>query len=203
MTCSIRFARLWPYSDLRVRTRIPKVQNASLRYIFGLRKYNRISHKMKDLKLLNMKTRRQLFSVKLYHKIILTKAPACLLERLTFRTNVDNINIRHKYHITPPRHKTAVFQMSFSYDVYVRYNSPSSRLLILSVSTLSCAVEIFIYDHQRYIYFLSIFIIILFCVNFNWFWLLTPLIARIPFSFKCMLIVRASVYVTGPQFLQN
>ena len=82
--------------------RIQKVQNSCLRFIFGIRKYERISHKLLDLKWLNMANRRKLHAACLFHKIISNKSPSYLYNKISFRTDVHNVNVRFKGIITPP-----------------------------------------------------------------------------------------------------
>lgn len=53
--------------------RIQRVQKSCLRFIYGIRKYDRITHKLRDAKWLNMSSRRKLHMATLFHKII----PVC------------------------------------------------------------------------------------------------------------------------------
>lgn len=97
--------------------RIQRVQNSCLRLIHGIRKYEAISHKLKETNWINMKQRRYLHSVTLFHKVIQNRTPPYLYDKITFRTDVHHINIRRKHAISVPRHFTALFQRSFSYNI--------------------------------------------------------------------------------------
>lgn len=55
--------------DVNDSLRIPRLQNSCLRFIYGIRKYNHILGKLKDGGWLHMKLRRELHSLRLYHKI--------------------------------------------------------------------------------------------------------------------------------------
>ena len=59
--------------------RIQRVQNSCARYIFGIRKYQSISHKIKELKWFTMEERRILHSCCLFHKVIKTGIPKYLI----------------------------------------------------------------------------------------------------------------------------
>ena len=55
--------------------RIQKVQNACLRYIFKIRKYDHITYKLKEVEWLNMRSRFKLQSLTLYHRVLSVGAP--------------------------------------------------------------------------------------------------------------------------------
>ena len=50
--------------------RIQKIQNHCIRFIFGIRRRNRVSYKPKELSWLNMLNRRKLHALCLYYKLI-------------------------------------------------------------------------------------------------------------------------------------
>ena len=103
--------------------KIQVAQNSCLRLIYGVRKYQHISHKLKEAHWLNMANRRFLTSACLYHSIISEKEPINLYKKILFRGHAHNINVRHKHTITPPAHKTALFERSFSYQISKVYNN--------------------------------------------------------------------------------
>uniref|UniRef100_A0A1Y1LAN8 Reverse transcriptase domain-containing protein n=1 Tax=Photinus pyralis TaxID=7054 RepID=A0A1Y1LAN8_PHOPY len=98
--------------------KIQKMQNSCLRLIFGIRKHEHISHKLKEIDWLNMSKRRLLHSASLFHKIISTKMPTYLYEIIKFSSSS-----RHYKLITPPLHKTQMFKRSFSYNIASVYNN--------------------------------------------------------------------------------
>lgn len=103
--------------------RIQVVQNSCLRLIFGIRRGQHISHKLKELKWLNMSERRLLHSACLFHTILTKKTPPYLYRKITHRTDIHNLNIRHKGTLTPPCHRRELFKRSFSYQITAIYNS--------------------------------------------------------------------------------
>lgn len=122
-----QFSHCYPvyYCCLTVvdKMRIQKVQNCCMRYITGSRKYDRISHKLSELRWLNMENRARLHSLTFYHKILLSNSPIYLRRKVTFRTDIHNLNVRSKGLISPPLHTTAIFERSFSFNIYKLYNS--------------------------------------------------------------------------------
>ena len=111
-----------PCLDGVERARIQRAQNACLRFIYGIRRGSRISHTLKWAGWLSMAQRRLLHSACLYHSVICNKTPAYLYNKIRFRTDVHNINVRHKNTITIPKHKLQMFKRSFSYCVPDVYN---------------------------------------------------------------------------------
>lgn len=97
--------------------RIQKLQNCCLRLIFGIRKFEHIRHTFKENNWINMRNRRYFHSVCFFIKILQSKSPPYLYNKITFRTDVHNINIRYKHALTPPIHSTQFFKRSFSYNI--------------------------------------------------------------------------------------
>lgn len=102
--------------------RIQKIQNACLRYIYGIRKFDHVSHKLMDIGWLSMRGRRELQTLFFYHKIITTKSPPYLYNKIRFRTDVHNVTTRFRGLISPPYHRTALFERSFVFCIYKKYN---------------------------------------------------------------------------------
>lgn len=107
----------------RDQKRIQYIQNYCVRMISGLRKYDTgISAKLKEIKWLDMSERRRLHSLVLYNKIIFKKQPEYLYQKIKFRFEAHNLDLRHKFLLTPPTHKTTLFERSFSYNIAALYN---------------------------------------------------------------------------------
>lgn len=102
--------------------KIQKLQNSCLRFIYGIRRRDRISHALVWAGWLNMSRRRTLHCLCLYHKIILHKRPPYLYNKIKFRTDVHHINVRHRHALTIPLHRLEMFKRSFSYCVPNMYN---------------------------------------------------------------------------------
>lgn len=108
--------------DKQDSNRIQKVQNACIRFIYGIRKYDHVTYKLKELKWITMENKRKYHALCFFHKLIKLKSPQYLYNKIRFRTDVHNINIRKKDMLSLPPHKTSLFQRSFSYNVVKMYN---------------------------------------------------------------------------------
>lgn len=133
-----------PCIDSIESRRIQKVQNSCLRLIFGIRRPQRISHKLKTVGWLNMYNRRRLHLVCLFHKILKFKTPPYLLKKLSYRSDVHNINIRRKFLLTVPRHRKEIFKRSFSYNIAACINK-------LPFDGLSLSCDCFKKLYKRYL----------------------------------------------------
>lgn len=123
-----------PCLDQNFCNRIQRVQNSCIRFIYGIRKFEHVSHKLHDLHWLNMQNRRHFYSLCLFQKILITKTPPYLYNKISFRSDVHNLNIRFKGLFTPPRHRTSLFERGFKYNIYKLYNKVSSDVHTLNIS---------------------------------------------------------------------
>ena len=111
-----------PCLDHIYKQKIERVQKSCLRYIYGIRKFERISHKLEDAGWATMEKRRELHSVVLFHKVIYYQTPPYLLNKITFRSDVHTLNLRFGDRISPPPHRTAMFRRCFTWNIYLLYN---------------------------------------------------------------------------------
>lgn len=119
--------------DSECKHRIQKVQNACTRFIFGIRKYDHVSPSFRELNWLNMDSRRLLHFCCFLHKIMNdSESPSSIKNRLIFRRDVHSLNIRYPGKLAMPRHRSAVFQRSFSYNAVRCYNSLPESLFSLN-----------------------------------------------------------------------
>lgn len=113
-----------PCLDLEDRNRIQKVQNTCTRLILDLRKYDHVSHLFEELNWLKMENRRAFhlgnFTMKILKNPIL---PSSIRDRFVFRVSVHSRDVRCVDSLTVPRHRTAMFQRSFTYNGIKFYNS--------------------------------------------------------------------------------
>ena len=102
-----------------------RAQNACVRFIFGLRKYDHISHRFLDLNWLRMDQRRLLYFSTFLVKILNDpESPDSIRERLLPRHGVHSVNVRNTDRLTLPHHPTALFQRSCTYNAVMIYNGP-------------------------------------------------------------------------------
>ena len=137
-----------PCLTARDRARIQRIQNACMRLIFSIRKYDRISHKLQDLGWLNVQNRRTLHAYVIFHKLLITGTPPYLLDKITFRTDVHTLNLRFRGLLTPPAHKTELFKRSFSYQIYKLYNDLPDDVKQLLPGAFRRAIVKMLYNRQ-------------------------------------------------------
>jgi exonuclease III len=142
------FEVYFPCIDSDTSRRIQRVQNSCIRFICGIRKFQHISHKFSELGWLNMTNRFKLRAACLFHKIIQTKTPPYLLNKIKFRTDVHNINLRNVMLITPPLHKTACFERSFTFVLHKIYNSVPHHMIDLNYNSFKNQFSKLLYCKQ-------------------------------------------------------
>ena len=111
-----------PCLTVRCRRRVQVVQNACLRYVHGLGRREHVSHWLGRTGWLNMQQTRTLHSLSMFHKIVCSHKPSYLYSRITFRTDVHNINVRRRMDVSVPRHVSAAYERSFTYMVSSLWN---------------------------------------------------------------------------------
>lgn len=130
-----------PCLDARTQNRIQLIQNSCLRLIHGIRKYDRISYTLKLTNWLNMRDRRYLHSLCLFHKIISLKCPIYLYKKISFRSDVHHINVRSRGLLTPPMHRTTFFERSFTYNIAKIYNATPNSYKLLGLDAFKRVIR--------------------------------------------------------------
>lgn len=115
--------------DVATTLQIQRLQNACLRFIYGIKRRNRISHTLVWANWLNMSQRRRLHSACFFHRLVLSGTPPYLSTRIRYRCDVHNINVRHRFRLSIPRYRTQLFKRSFSYVICSVYNSIPLNIL--------------------------------------------------------------------------
>lgn len=103
--------------------RIQKVQNFCCRFVFSLRKFDHVSHKIRELGWLPMHIRRKYNFCYFLYKIMKYKIPVELYSRLVPRSAVHSVAVRGRNHLSIPRHSSAMFQKSFTYQAAKMFNT--------------------------------------------------------------------------------
>lgn len=135
--------------------RIQRVQNSCLRFMYGVRKRENISHTLVTAKWLNIRNKFKHQFLCLVHKLITTGTPPYLYNKITYRTDVHNLNLRHKNTIAVPAHRKALFRRSFSYNVAKEYNScppefKNKSLSVFKVNLRNTLFRLQIGQHNPY-----------------------------------------------------
>lgn len=117
-----------------LQDKIQKVQNRCIRFIYGLRKYDHISHFRKSSKILSMQNRRQLHSLTMMFRIKNGLAPSYLCERITRHSDVHNHNTRNRNNIIAPFARSNMRAMSFFIYISKSFNELSNDIKITGVT---------------------------------------------------------------------
>ena len=112
------------------KQRIQRVQNSSLRYIFGLRKYDHITPYLQRLDTLNMESRVKSHALSMLHKTVNNIAPSYLSDKLTYRHNTHNHNTRSRNTLNIRRLHTAKKNGAFFVKTVQDYNTLTSNGII-------------------------------------------------------------------------
>ena len=105
--------------------KIQKMQNNCIRFSFGLRKYDHISHTRISNKILCMQDRSLLHSLTLMFKITNKFAPDYLCNRITYNNNLHNYNTRHRNDIVAPFARSTIRSLSFFVYIAKKFNEIS------------------------------------------------------------------------------
>lgn len=118
----------WPSLLKRDQVSLQKIQNSCLRLSFNLRKFDHISSALHDSKWLTLNERYQLHMACLVFKMVKIQSPHYLFEKLVRGTNIHNCPTRSCHLFTVPRHTTAQFEKSFSYNSVKIFNNLPSHI---------------------------------------------------------------------------
>ena len=102
--------------------KIQRVQNSCMRFVFGLRKYDHISHCYEQNKTLNMENRRKLHALVLMHKIRIGEAPEYLSEKIVRHLDLHDYNTRGRDNIAVQRVNTSIRSNTFFIYISKLYN---------------------------------------------------------------------------------
>lgn len=140
--CDVVYGNCLSYYD---KKRIQMIQNACLRLIYGVRKFESVSPRLREAGWLSMEERRKLHCACFYRDIVFFQRPPYLYKKIIFRTHVHNLNIRFRGKITPPYHKTSIFERGFSFNIARFFNSHPESLMKLSRAAFrKCYKEIIV-----------------------------------------------------------
>lgn len=127
--------------DNFTKNRLQKIQNSCCRYIFRLRRFDHVSHKIRELQWLDVSHLYDYHLSVFTHKILLTASPPYLYEKLIFRRNMHGSNLRNTFQLDIPKHRTSTFERSFIYNAVNVYNNLGSSLKSLPVNSFRKSVR--------------------------------------------------------------
>lgn len=138
----------WPCLTKFWMSKIQRVQNSCLRFIYSIPRRHHVSHALRFANWLNMENRFHLQTSVLIHKILIEKKPSYLHRRIKFRCDVHNINLRHRHTISCPSHKLQLYKSSFTYLCFKIYNSIPEQFKILNMHIFKARYKGFLLNSQ-------------------------------------------------------
>lgn len=135
--------------DQMSQLRLQKIQNTCIRFIYSLRSYDHVSHKLKELKWLNIKNRQKHHLGMFIFKTLKTGVPCYLKEKLEFRHTLHNSNLRVNYNLNIPKHRTSLYRRSFSYSAANVFNKFPIMLKNSNLSLKTIKIKLFEYLIQE------------------------------------------------------
>lgn len=116
------------YPDLNIDmlNKLERLQNLCIRFVFGLRKFDHVSHYRSQLKWLPIRRRRDLHTLSLLHNILFNPgAPAYLKERFKFISSTHTLTLRSSENLSlmTPSHSTKFYHNSFTVSSIRLWNS--------------------------------------------------------------------------------
>ena len=103
------------YQDLSgdLSTKLQRAQNAAIRFIFNLKKYDHITESFSELSMLRLDSRRKLHILCSSYNILHTNTPDYIAKEFISLDSVHNRNTRGSKKLLIPHHRTEVFHNSF------------------------------------------------------------------------------------------
>lgn len=124
----------YPCLDKITQYRLQKIQNSCCRFIFGLKKFDRVSEKINQLGWLNISNTFNLHMSVFVHRLFLTSSPSYLREKLIYRREIHNVNIRFPSTLSLPKFRSAIFTRSFTYNACTIYNTLKNEFKSCSIN---------------------------------------------------------------------
>ena len=106
-----------------LKSKLQKLQNWCIRFIFRLKKFDHISPYFKKLKLLNIEQRREVHSLTQMHKLKKKVGPDYLLEKLICHEDIHHYNTLRKSDFVVSKSRTVSNQNTFFSKVVKSYNN--------------------------------------------------------------------------------
>lgn len=131
------------------RMRIQKVQNSCCRLIYGIRKSEHISHKVKECNWLTMENRRRHHLGVFTYKLLNNMNPPKLVSKLKPRFSIHTRNIRQKSKLTMPQHRTAMFQRCFIYQAIRLFNTLPDEFRLFNINKFKYKFKLCLLDQQN------------------------------------------------------
>lgn len=117
--------------------RLQKMQNICMRFVTYIPRFSHVTPFIRDFGCLKMQERRFVHYVVFLSRLLASGRPSYLCERITRRSSVHNLCLRHvDSTFSIPKHNTASFRSCFSYLSAYIYNNLLSRMNVASPYSL-------------------------------------------------------------------
>ena len=125
------FIIYYPFLDFVDKNRLQKIQNNCCRFIFGLRKYDHVSAKIRELGWMKLDVVFQYHLAVFVYRLFKTPSPPYLRRKFRLRQSIldTNIPLRNLQQLSMPRFFTSIFCKSLSFNIIKSYNKFNSELL--------------------------------------------------------------------------
>lgn len=129
------------------KSRLQRIQNSCIRFSYGIRKFDHISHKYEDAGWLKIVDMHKYHFMCFTHKLLMSSTPSYLCNKLTklAKFNIERSS-RNKNTLLIPKHKTAAFTRSFSYLAPKLYNQLPNDFKNLSLINFKKRLKSFVSD---------------------------------------------------------
>nr|CAH7740815.1 unnamed protein product [Callosobruchus chinensis] len=108
--------------------RLQIMQNTCVRFIENLRKFDHVSYAYYHLEWLNIQNLFKYSLINFTHRIMLTSSPSYLRDKFVCRMAIHERQVRFRFTLTMPIHRTTLFRRSFTYNAIHLYNSLKQEL---------------------------------------------------------------------------
>ncbi|KAI5732387.1 hypothetical protein M8J77_026107 [Diaphorina citri] len=124
--------------------RLQVAQNACVRYVYGVKRWEHITPYYNRARLLRLEDRKKILTLCLLYKILVSKSPPYLYEKFQFRSSVTTrVTRSHDLLLDIPPHNTTSYANSFLLASATLWNSvPFNILNSLSVKSFQASLQL-------------------------------------------------------------
>uniref|UniRef100_A0A8D8S9P7 Uncharacterized protein n=1 Tax=Cacopsylla melanoneura TaxID=428564 RepID=A0A8D8S9P7_9HEMI len=112
------------------RAKLQRAQNSCVRFIYNVKRWEHITPYYNRVRWLKIEERRQILTLSLLYKILVSQSPSYLYEKYRFRTDVSSRSTRsHQLLLEKPRHQSHSYSTAFLITSINLWNSEHFLLL--------------------------------------------------------------------------
>ncbi|XP_017303231.1 uncharacterized protein LOC108253558 [Diaphorina citri] len=128
---------------LEQSTRLQTAQNACVRYVYGVKRWEHITPFYNRARLLRLEDRRKILTLCFLYKILVTQCPSYLYEKYQFRSDlIPRVTRSHELLLNIPPHNTTTYAKSFLIaSANLRNTVPYNILNSLSFKSFQASLQ--------------------------------------------------------------